>query len=109
MQGLLLLSNHKLGIRIEHPNSGIRFPSGRAFCIAFLWQLLPAAWLMWDAWDSPSAQTVVLRAVVFLLVPIVSGLVHRSWEIGLAALLLPVFAIGAMFTVFMLLMPVGKW
>jgi hypothetical protein len=82
---------------------------GRAILYAFGWQLITAGWLMWDAWDSPSTQTLYLRAAVFLLVPVLSGLVHRSWRVSVAALLLPVFAIGVMMTIFMLIMPTGKW
>jgi hypothetical protein len=82
---------------------------GRAILFALGWQLIPACWLMWDAWDSPSAVTLALRAAVFLLVPVVAGLVHRSWQVSVAALLLPVFAIGVMMTVFMLIMPTGTW
>lgn len=84
-------------------------PWGRAILLALGWQLIPAAWLLWDAWDSPSTQTLVLRAAVFLVVPILGGLVHRSLQVAVAALLLPVFAIGVMMTVFMLIMPTGKW
>jgi hypothetical protein len=90
-------------------NSHDRITFGRAALYALAWQALPAAWLMWDAWDTPSTKTLILRATVFLAVPVLAGFVHRSWRVGLVALLLPVFAIGVMFTVFMLIMPTGKW
>lgn len=82
---------------------------GKAILCASLWQMFPAAWLMLDAWDSPSTQTLFLRATVFFVIPVLSGLIHRSWQIGIAALLLPIFAIGVMMTIYMLLMPTGKW
>ena len=82
---------------------------GRAILFAIAWQLIPASWLMWDAWNSASTKTLVLRATVFLVAPILASLVHRSWKVGIVALLLPVFAIGVMMTVFMMIMPTGKW
>jgi len=81
----------------------------RLVLIGIAWQCVPSAWLMWDAWDSPSTQTIVLRVVVFLLVPFIAGVIHRSWQIWLTCLVLPIFAIGVMFTIFMVIMPVGHW
>jgi hypothetical protein len=81
----------------------------RMLSIALVWQAIPYGWMMWDSWDSPSSQTFVVRITVFLLVPIIAGLVHRSLHVGLSCLFLPVFAIGVMFTVFMLIMPTGHW
>ena len=93
----------------RHKTSKTNPSNWRMFWIALAWQAIPAAYLLWDAWDSPSTWTMVLRVVVFLGVPVISGLVHRSWRIGFATLLLPVLAFGVMFTVFMLIMPSGKW
>ena len=64
---------------------------------------------MWDAWDSPSSTTIVLRLLVFLVVPVLAGITHKSWQVAVAVICLPIFAIGVMDTVFMLIMPVGKW
>lgn len=90
---------------------GLRSPPSwfRCILLAAGWQVIPAGWLLWDSWDSPSTRTLVLRTAVFLVVPLLSAVVHRSWRVGVAALLLPVIAIGVMFTVFMLIMPTGKW
>ena len=83
--------------------------ASRAIGLAFLWQLVPLPALMWNVWDTPSPRTFALVAAVFLVAPLLAGLVHRSWRVGLAALLLPVFAFLVMFAVFMLIMPTGKW
>jgi hypothetical protein len=64
---------------------------------------------MWDSWDSPSTTTIVLRLLVFLVVPVAAGITHKSWQVVVAAICVPIFAIGVMSTVFMLIMPVGKW
>ena len=64
---------------------------------------------MWDSWDSASTTTLVLRFLVFLVVPFFAGVTHKSWQVGLAAICAPIFAIGVMTTVSMLIMPIGKW
>lgn len=81
----------------------------RAIGFAFLWQLAVLPALMWIVWDTPSPRTFALIAAVFVVAPLLAGFVHRSWRVGLAAFLLPVFAFAVMFAVFMLIMPTGKW
>ena len=86
-----------------------QYPPGLSFGIAFLWQFIPAICLMWKLWDSPSMLTWILFSVVFLIVPLLSGLVHRSWEIGIAAFLLPILSVIAMFVIYIFIIPTGKW
>jgi len=81
----------------------------RILGLSLAWQAIPAGYLLWTVWDYPSTRTFVLWGVVFLAVPAISSLVHRSWQVGLAAMLLPILAMGVMFTVFLLIMPTIKW
>jgi hypothetical protein len=103
------MSNRVQPIQNSNPSKTPGRSLRRMLSIALVWQAIPCGWMMWDSWDSSSSQTFVLRITVFLLVPTIAGLVHRSSHVGLACLFLPVFAIGVMFTVFMLIMPTGHW
>lgn len=91
------------------PPTTSRMTWRRSVLIALVWQAVPVGWLLVDSWDTPSSTTLILRLLVFLGVPLLSSLVHRSGRMGLACLTIPVLGIGLMLTGFMLLMPVGRW
>ena len=93
----------------DHTASPANRPLGKLVLLGLGWQFIPAAWLMWDAWDSPSNTTIVLRLLVFLVLPLLAGITHKSWQVAVAVICLPIFAIGVMSTISMLIMPVGKW
>ncbi len=81
----------------------------RALALGLAWQALPAGWMLLDAWDTPSVLTLILRAVVFIGVPVLAGLAHRTWRMWMACVLVPILGMGFMMTVFMLIMPTGRW
>lgn len=95
--------------RVTVAAASARMPLGRAMKLALAWQALPVGGMLFDGWNSPSSLTLVLRSLVFLVVPMLSGVVHRSGLVLAMCLLVPVFGMGVMMTVFMLLMPAGKW
>lgn len=96
-------------VTTDHTTSPANRPFRNLVLLGLGWQFIPAAWLMWDAWDSPSSTTIVLRLLVFLFLPVLAGIIHKSWQVAVAVICLPIFAIGVESTVFMLIMPVGKW
>ncbi len=96
-------------VTTDHTTSPANRPFRNLVLLGLGWQFIPAAWLMWDAWDSPSSTTIVLRLLVFLFLPVLAGITHKSWQVAVAVICLPIFAIGVESTVFMLIMPVGKW
>ncbi|MGI9443228.1 MAG: hypothetical protein ACR2N1_12225 [Rubripirellula sp.] len=83
--------------------------AARLVLLGLVWQVVPSSWLLWDLCNSPSITTSVLQLLVFLVVPLIAGIIHRSWAVALTTISLPVFAIGVVNTVLMLIMPVGKW
>lgn len=86
-----------------------RRSAGRLVLIGLVWQVVPGSWLLWDLGSSASTTTIVLRLLVFLVIPLLAGIIHRSWRVAMATICLPVFAIGVVNTVLMLIMPIGKW
>jgi hypothetical protein len=80
----------------------------RAISLALAWQAVPAALLMWVSWDSPTWKTYALASLVLLIIPTMSGFVYRSWRVGLACLLLPFLAFGAMLAIAGIIMGNGR-
>lgn len=75
---------------------------------AFVWQLVVTPWLMWVSWDSSTRLSNVLSYLVFLVVPLAAGLVHRSFRVTMAAFVLPIVSFGVMFFVFAIIMGNGR-
>lgn len=80
-----------------------------AVLFAFGWQLPTTGLLLWDHYFSLHPKTLHLGVLVFLLIPILSGLIHRSWKVSIAAILLPVFPIVVVAAAIEVIFPSGKW